>query len=42
MDAQYLAVGGEDRTSDVVKEVTGKEPISFEDFAKENKAVWTK
>ncbi|KAI1455901.1 putative ergot alkaloid A [Annulohypoxylon moriforme] len=32
--------GAENRTNDVVRTVTGKEPKKFRDFVEENKAVW--
>ncbi|KAI0881521.1 putative ergot alkaloid A [Annulohypoxylon maeteangense] len=32
--------GAENRTNDVVRTVTGKEPRKFRDFVEENKAVW--
>ncbi|KAI1209666.1 NAD(P)-binding protein [Annulohypoxylon truncatum] len=32
--------GAENRTNDVVRTVTGKEPRSFRDFVEENKAAW--
>ncbi|OTB05104.1 hypothetical protein M426DRAFT_36942, partial [Hypoxylon sp. CI-4A] len=32
--------GAEDRTNDLIKTVTGKEPRRFRDFIEENKSVW--
>jgi festuclavine dehydrogenase len=36
-----IAGGSEDRRNDVVFQLTGRQPKSFETFAEENKAVWS-
>ncbi len=34
------ANGSEARLNDNVKQITGKDPVTFDTFAQENKAVW--
>ncbi|KAI9702943.1 MAG: hypothetical protein M1836_008157 [Candelina mexicana] len=35
------ANGGENEINDIVEKVTGKKPVTFDQFVAENKAVWT-
>ena len=39
-NASDVAYGSEDRLSTAVKDITGKEPVSFKEFVAQNKAVW--
>ncbi|KAI1103426.1 putative ergot alkaloid A [Jackrogersella minutella] len=36
-----IGAGAEDRTNDVVRTVTGKEPRRFREFVEQNRAVWS-
>jgi len=36
----YLRQGYAERTTDAVKRLTGRDPISFEQYARENRAAW--
>lgn len=40
LDVKVVSSGKEQRLNTVVKDVTGKEPISFRAFAEANKQVW--
>lgn len=40
LDVNFVRSGKEQRLNTAVKDVTGKEPISFRAFAEANKQVW--
>lgn len=35
-----ISQGADDRTSDAIKTITGREPKALADFIEENKSVW--